>query len=54
MKKPETTEESATAIADDLFDLTKAELIDLARERGVTPANAAMCKDELREALESA
>lgn len=53
-EEPETTEEPETDSTDDLADLTKAELIDLAKERGVTPANAAMSKDELREALESA
>lgn len=50
----ETVEESATDEADDLTDLTKAELLDLAKERGISPANAAMSKDELREALENA
>jgi hypothetical protein len=35
-----------------LDEMTKEELLELARARGVSPANAAMTKEELKEALE--
>ena len=38
---------------DDYDSMTKAELIDLARERGISPANADMSKAELMDALEA-
>ena len=37
----------------DLDELSKDELLELARERGIKPANAAMSKDELRQAVEA-
>ena len=35
----------------DLDAMTKDELLALAKQRGISPANAAMTKDELRAAL---
>ena len=43
--EPEPEEEPAYA------EMTKAELLELAQERGVSPANNAMTKDELIEGL---
>ncbi len=58
---PETALETLQAAVEEeglvdvnLDEMTKAELLDLAKERGISPANAAMSKDELREALEGA
>ena len=42
------------AAAKTLDEMTKDELLEVARERGVSPANAAMSKDELREAIDAA
>jgi hypothetical protein len=41
-------------VTNDLDEMTKAELLELARERGISPANAAMSKDELRESIQAA
>jgi hypothetical protein len=38
---------------EDLDALTKAQLLELARSRGVTPANNDMTKEELKEAIEA-
>lgn len=37
----------------DLDSMTKDELLDHARSLGVSPANAAMTKDELRESIDT-
>jgi hypothetical protein len=37
-----------------LDEMTKAELLEFAREREISPANAAMSKDELRESIDAA
>ena len=37
----------------DLDSMTKAELLELAKESGVSPANNDMTKDELKAALEA-
>ena len=34
--------------------MTKDELLEVAKERGDQPANAAMSKDELRESIDKA
>ena len=34
--------------------MTKDELLEVARQRGVSPANAAMTKDEIRESIDNA
>jgi len=42
----------ATAPSGDEYDtMSKAQLLDLAQSRGLSPANAAMTKDELAAAL---
>ncbi len=38
---------------DDFSSFSKTELLTLAKERGLSPANAAMSKAELRETLEA-
>jgi len=38
----------------DLDEMTKEELLDFARERGISPANAAMSKAEIRESIDAA
>ena len=42
------------AAAKTLDEMTKDELLEVAQERGVSPANAAMSKDELRESIDNA
>ena len=39
---------------DDLDKMTKDELLAYAKERGISPANAAMSKDEIRESIDNA
>ncbi len=53
-EQPDPIDESTIDDPDALDEMTKAELLDLAKERGISPANAAMSKGELREALENA
>ncbi len=48
-----TTTEAAPAQAEDFSSFSKTELLTLAKERGLSPANAAMSKAELRAALEA-
>jgi hypothetical protein len=38
----------------DLDEMTKDELLQVARDRGVSPANAAMTKEEIRAAIDAA
>ena len=38
----------------DLDEMTKEELLEFARERGISPANAAMSKAEIRESIDTA
>jgi hypothetical protein len=38
----------------DLDEMTKDELLQVARDRGVSPANAAMTKEELRASIDAA
>ncbi len=47
----EISEEAAPV--EDFSTFTKTELLTLAKERGLSPANAAMSKAELRAALEA-
>jgi hypothetical protein len=42
-----------TADQPDLDAMTKAELLELAQSRGITPANNDMTKDELKAAIEA-
>lgn len=51
---PEPAESTIAPVSVDYWALTKGELIELARERGVKPANHAMSKDELVEGLSNA
>jgi hypothetical protein len=44
--------EAEGAEATDYESMTKDELLALAQERGISPANASMTKDELKAALE--
>jgi hypothetical protein len=44
--------EDITTSEPDLDEMTKAELLEHAKELGVTPANNDMTKDELRAAIE--
>ena len=37
-----------------LDEMTKDELLAVAQERGISPANAAMTKDEIRESIDAA
>ncbi len=48
-----TTTDAVQPPAEDFASFTKTELLTLAKERGLSPANAAMSKAELREALEA-
>jgi len=50
---PVREEEAApvTAETEDLDELTKDELLELAKSRGISPANATMSKAELLEAV---
>jgi len=52
LRSPETAKAEAKGETTDLDSLTKDELLELAQERGVSPANASMTKDELKAALE--
>ncbi len=47
------TSTDAAPAAEDFSTFTKTELLTLAKERGLSPANAAMSKAELRAALEA-
>ncbi len=48
-----TTAEETPAPTEDFSSFSKTELLTLAKERGLSPANAAMSKAELRAALEA-
>jgi hypothetical protein len=37
-----------------LDEMTKAQLLEYAQERGISPANAAMSKDEIRASIDAA
>ena len=52
MEMPE-TQAPAEAAAADLDAMTKEELLSHARSLGVSPANATMTKDELRDAIDA-
>ncbi len=47
------TATTAPESTEDFLSFTKTELLTLAKERGLSPANAAMSKAELRETLEA-
>ena len=51
---PPLADSADDASAGDYGGWTKAELLDEAQSRGLSPANAAMTKDELIAALEAA
>ncbi len=48
-----TTTDAVQPPAEDFASFSKTELLTLAKERGLSPANAAMSKAELRAALEA-
>jgi branched-subunit amino acid aminotransferase/4-amino-4-deoxychorismate lyase len=50
---PENVAWATQTAAGELDSMTKEELIELARARGISPANRDMTKEELKEALEA-
>jgi hypothetical protein len=49
---PENVAWAAQTAAGDLDSMTKEELIEVARERGLSPANRDMSKAEIREVID--
>ena len=50
--QPQAQAQAAPDEAGGLEAMTKAELLDYARERGISPANEAMNKDEIRASID--
>lgn len=51
---PQPQAEAQAATGDDLDEMSKADLLDMARSMGIVPANEAMTKAELTDGIRAA